>query len=186
MALIPNIVDQRAQTDPEALYAEYPISTASYKEGYSKIDYRAFANAVNGVAWWLDKTIGRGNNSEMLAYIGPNDIRYPALVLGAVKAGYTVEPPSSLSMEPTLTLSQMFLTSPRNSVAAQIALFDQLKCKTLLAPLPRPPPIAEICSVYDVTVMEVPSAEDLLQHEHPHFPFERDYNEIADEPLFAV
>ena len=93
MALIPNIVDQRARTDPEALYAEYPVSTASYKEGYSKVNYRAFANAINGVAWWLDKAIGRGNNSEMLAYIGPNDIRYPALVLGAVKAGYTVTPP---------------------------------------------------------------------------------------------
>ena len=80
----------------------------------------------------------------------------------------------------------MFLTSPRNSVAAQTALFDQLKCKTLLAPQPRPPPITAICSAYEITVIEVPSAEALLQHEHPHFPFERDYNEIADEPLFAV
>ena len=105
MALIPNIVDRRAQTDPEALYAEYPVSTASYKEGYSKINYHAFANAVNGVAWWLCDTMGQGNNSETLAYIGPNDLRYPALVLGAVKAGYTVIRDSFLSMEASLPLT---------------------------------------------------------------------------------
>lgn len=90
MALIPNIVDQRARSDPESLYAEYPRSVTSYDEGYQKITIGSLANAVNGVAWWLQKTLGRGEHFETLAYIGPNDLRYPALILGAVKAGYTV------------------------------------------------------------------------------------------------
>ena len=34
--------------------------------------------------------------------------------------------------------------------------------------------------------MEVPSVDDLLLPENRHFPFDMDYNEIADEPLFAV
>ena len=92
MALVPHIVDQRAQSEPDALYAEYPVSTTSYKEGYSKITYSGFANAINGAAWWLHKTLGPGKDFEILAYIGPNDLRYPALILGAVKAGYTVRP----------------------------------------------------------------------------------------------
>lgn len=88
--LIPNIVDHLAEVEPDKLYAEYPISTASYDEGYRKITYAAFANAINGVAWWLQETLGPGRHSEALAYIGPNDLRYPALILGAIKAGYMV------------------------------------------------------------------------------------------------
>ena len=90
MALVPDIVDQRAQTKPETLYAEYPVSTLSYEEGYRKITYGDFANAVNGAAWWLFNTLGPGSDFEALAYIGPNDLRYPALILGAAKAGYIV------------------------------------------------------------------------------------------------
>lgn len=91
MALVPNIVDQWAQDEPERLYAEYPVSTLSYEEGYRKITYADFANAVNGVAWWLHNTLGPGRDFQTLAYIGPNDLRYPALILGAAKAGYIVK-----------------------------------------------------------------------------------------------
>ena len=72
------------------LYAEYPVSTLSYEEGYRRITYRNFANVINGIAWWLQDTLGPGQDFEALAYIGPNDLRYPALILGAAKAGYTV------------------------------------------------------------------------------------------------
>ena len=90
MSLVPNIVDERARANPDSLYAEYPVSVSSYREGYRKITYRCFANAINGIAWFLHRTLGPGVNFENLAYIGPNDLRYPALILGAVKAGYTV------------------------------------------------------------------------------------------------
>ena len=88
--LVPNLVDQRAQLTPDAIYSEYPISTLTYNEGYRKITYRDFANAVNGAARWLQTTLGPGKDFETLAYMGPNDLRYPALILGAVKAGYKV------------------------------------------------------------------------------------------------
>lgn len=88
--LIPNIVDHLAKVQPHTLYAEYPVSTLSYEEGYRKITYGDFANAINGIAWWLHKALGPGEDCEILAYIGPNDLRYTALILGAVKAGYSV------------------------------------------------------------------------------------------------
>lgn len=88
--LIPNIVDHLAKVQPHKLYAEYPISSLSYQEGYRKITYGDFANAVNGMAWWLHEALGPGENFEVLAYIGPNDLRYTALILGAVKVGYLV------------------------------------------------------------------------------------------------
>ena len=88
--LLPHLVEDRARTNPDAIYAEYPVSSSSYDDGFRKITYADFANAINGIAWWLHQTLGPGQNFETLAYIGPNDLRYPALVLGAVKAGYVV------------------------------------------------------------------------------------------------
>jgi acyl-coenzyme A synthetase/AMP-(fatty) acid ligase len=73
---------------PRALYAEFPISSTSYKAGYRKITYCDLANAVNGVARWLEKMLGEEKNFETLAYVGPNDMRYNVMILGAVKAGY--------------------------------------------------------------------------------------------------
>lgn len=62
----------------------------TYRDGYRKITYRELASAVNGAAKWLVDTLGAGQDFETLAYIGPNDVRYPFLILGAVKAGYKV------------------------------------------------------------------------------------------------
>lgn len=88
--LLPNIVDGIAKTRPEAIYAEIPRSRTSYESGYRTITYRHLANAINGVAWRLEKHLGRGKQHETLAYIGPNDLGYICMVLGAVKAGYKV------------------------------------------------------------------------------------------------
>lgn len=88
--LLPTIVDRRAAIHPNAIYAEYPKSPTSYEEGYEAITFGKLANAINGIAWWLTLTLGPGNNHEKLAYIGPNDLRYPVLCLGAIKAGYCV------------------------------------------------------------------------------------------------
>ena len=49
--LITNIVDRQAREDPDATYAEYPISKWSYEEGYRKVTRGDLANAVNGAAW---------------------------------------------------------------------------------------------------------------------------------------
>lgn len=88
--LLNHVVDRRASDTPDAIYAEYPVSTTGYDQGFLKVTYADFANAINGAAWWLHNTIGPGKDFETLAYIGPLDVRYNALLLGAVKAGYKV------------------------------------------------------------------------------------------------
>lgn len=85
---MPNLVDHYAEVKPDDLYAEYPVKPMNYEDGYKQITYKAFANSINGVAHWLTETLSE--NDEILAYLGPNDLRYPALVLGAVKAGRCV------------------------------------------------------------------------------------------------
>ena len=186
MALIPNIVDQRAQTEPERLYAEYPILAVSYEDGYRKISYSDFANAVNGMVWWLYNTLGPRSDVEVLAYIGPNDLRYPALVLGAVKAGFVVGACVARDLNISSLHIQMFLPSPRNNLDAQINLFDQLKCKTILHPSPCPPSVTEIIASHSFRSEEITSVDDLLETHHQHFPFEKSNHEVMDDPLFAV
>ena len=80
-------VDRLAETTPHAVFAEFPAAH-DYEGGFREVTYGSLANAVNALAWWLEGTLGRGRDFETLAYIGPNDLRYTALTLGAVKAGY--------------------------------------------------------------------------------------------------
>ncbi|RAL16033.1 acetyl-CoA synthetase-like protein [Aspergillus homomorphus CBS 101889] len=165
--LVPNIVDHYAKVKPEAIYAEYPVNPMSYDDGYRPVTYKALANAINGVAKWLTETLGPGNGKETLAYLGGNDLRYPALVLGAVKAGYCI-----------------FLTSPRNSAVAHQSLFTKLECTTLLAPSPHPPFIAGIQAAHPILrVVDAPSTNELLTTEYPPFPYLKTYPEAAHDRL---
>jgi acyl-CoA synthetase (AMP-forming)/AMP-acid ligase II len=88
--LVPNIVDHLANATPSAPYALYPNSPSTYDDGYRTVTYKDFANAINGLAWWLHQNLGPSENFDVVAYIGPNDVRYTALLLGAIKAGYVV------------------------------------------------------------------------------------------------
>lgn len=97
--LLPETVVHYAETQPDKIYAHYRMSAKGDNEGYRKITYRSLANAIDGAARWLYEELGPGEG-EILAYIGPNDARYPILTLGAVKAGYCVcEMPFRLKMD---------------------------------------------------------------------------------------
>ncbi|PWY82061.1 acetyl-CoA synthetase-like protein [Aspergillus heteromorphus CBS 117.55] len=166
--LFPAYVDQVAEAQPEAIYAEFPNHPLSYDYGFRKITYRDLANAINGVAKWLIETLGPGQD-EVLAYFGPTDVRYPALVFGALKAGYV-----------------MYLPSPRNSPAAHRHLLQTLNCTKLLVTTPRPPPVAGIIAAAPLDVFELPGVNDLLGTTHPHIPFTKTYPAAADERCVIV
>lgn len=92
--LIPTVVDQIAETEPEAVWATVSVSPFGIDAGFQTITYQQFANAINGIAWWLEEELGRGDTTEPLVYFGTggSDIRYPILLIAAVKAGYFVSP----------------------------------------------------------------------------------------------
>lgn len=80
----------------------------------------------------------------------------------------------------------MFLTSPRNSIAAHINLLEQLDCKKMLMPDPKPPPALALLAVHQLEVVQVPTVDDLLQPSHAHFPFETDFTDSLSWPFFVV
>ena len=88
--LLNHLVDGKARTRPEAVWAKVPKDPTTYDAGYRKITYLAFANAVNGIASWILQHLGRSSTFETIAYFGVWDPRYIIVTLGAVKAGYKV------------------------------------------------------------------------------------------------
>ncbi|APA06277.1 hypothetical protein SS1G_01217 [Sclerotinia sclerotiorum 1980 UF-70] len=169
--LLPNVVDAIAAKEPEAIFAEYPVHPTSYESGYQKFSYGTFANAVNGIAWWLQEKLGLTKDFPALAYIGPNDILVNAFLLGAVKAGY-----------------KTLLISPRNSIRAQENLFSFAECKTLVTVSPQPAqlqPMINALSSMGIQVLELPNVLELTEKHHPHFPFEKKFEGAKNEP-FAV
>ena len=88
--LLNNVIDNTARATPDLIYAELPKSPVDLNQGFRQVTYRHFANGINAMAWWLRDNLGLSDTFETLAYIGPNDLRYNLLLLGAVKAGYKV------------------------------------------------------------------------------------------------
>ena len=86
-ALPPHIVDRLAHGRGSAKYGEWVTGS-----NVVSITYLQLANIINGLAWWLVDQLGPGSHQqpEVLAYVGPNDARYSAMVLAAIKAGYVV------------------------------------------------------------------------------------------------
>ncbi|KAL9098748.1 MAG: hypothetical protein Q9163_005648 [Psora crenata] len=168
--LVNNIVDGMAKNRPQALYAEIPVSPNSYEDGYRKVTYSELANAINGVAWWLKEKLGQGKEHETLAYIGPNDIGYVPMVLGAVKAGY-----------------KLLLVSPRNPISDHISLFEATGCKVLLTPAPPHSPLVRgILKACPLRILDSPCLPELLEKPCPHYPFPKTFAAARQEPLVVV
>ncbi|KAL4748747.1 hypothetical protein BDW72DRAFT_214572 [Aspergillus terricola var. indicus] len=168
LTLLPRLVDYFALKKPSAIYAEYPKSATSYRAGFYQVTFQDLANVVNGLAWWLTETLGPGNGG-ILPYIGPNDLRYPALVLAAVKARYA-----------------LFCPSPRNSPAAHRSLLQRLNCTKMLATEPRAPAVTATIEDNNLDAYNVPSVAELLGTTHPHFEFNKTQAEMAHEILCVL
>ncbi|KLU92075.1 hypothetical protein MAPG_11022 [Magnaporthiopsis poae ATCC 64411] len=132
--LLPTIVDHMARTEPDKEWLSVPRSNKA-SDGWRPITFGQLADAVNRVAAILiarhPQTQSQTNGTshinpvprasdeypkrfQTLAYIGPNDARYHIFVLACAKAG-----------------CKPLLISPRNSLQAQLNLFDKTACDVL-------------------------------------------------------
>lgn len=86
--LLPSLVDEYANLDPEKLIASFPTSSEIIE--WHEVSYRELSAAVNSLAWFIEKHIGKSEVFESLGYMGVNDIRYTVVWLAAMKCGYCV------------------------------------------------------------------------------------------------
>ncbi|KAL9120029.1 MAG: hypothetical protein Q9187_003419 [Circinaria calcarea] len=167
--LLNHMVDGMAQVRPESVWAKIPWDDLSYNAGYRKITYRLFANAVNGVAWWLLRELGQSERFDTLAYFGTWDPRYIILLLGAVKVGYKMVFPSS-----------------NYGFVGLVSLLDGLNCTTVLTASKELPSIGRLLKESRLAVHEIPSLRELLDKNYPHFPFDKTFQAARLEPLVVV
>lgn len=81
---------------------------------------------------------------------------------------------------------QMLFTSPRYSTLAQVNLIKLVECKILLAPAARPPVTDGILESYEMQVYQIPELEELFDQDHPHYPFEKTFDQARGEPLVVL
>lgn len=185
--LLCHVVDGMAKARPQALYAEFPYLVSSYDSGFRRITYAMFANAIDGLSRWIYQTLGPGQNFPTLAYMGPNDLRYNALILAAVKTGYKVSNYMNLILSNlSVTITQVLLTSPRNSIAAHENLFNLLDCRVMIAPNPQPPEVSAILEKSSIRTIEIPSVETLINEVYPKFPYKKTFAKARTEPLVVL
>lgn len=113
--LITHIIDETACQTPD-LECVSILRSNNPRDGWKPISWSQIANAVNYAAHMIIMQAGHPvpGTFPTVAYIGLEDPRYLAFVIGAIKAGY-----------------KALLISPRNSVEAQLNLFVQTKCSIL-------------------------------------------------------
>ncbi|KAL1988059.1 hypothetical protein VTN96DRAFT_1090 [Rasamsonia emersonii] len=167
--LLPAIVEQLAAEEPDALWGEFPRSSTSLSEGFESISYAQFANAVNGVAHHITQALGRRDTEEPLAYLAPNDPRCAITLVAAMRAGFTI-----------------FLISERNSVAANLKLFDDVQCSTLVTTDRTFAPVRNTLMEREVTLIELPSLQTLLHEPQATYRYEKELAAAANEAAFMI
>jgi acyl-CoA synthetase (AMP-forming)/AMP-acid ligase II len=88
--LLPTIFETRAKLNPDGVFAKFPVSSTNYDSGFRSVTHLQALNAINHVAWVIEKSFGKGQNFETIAYLGPNDPRSHIVLIAGIKVGYKV------------------------------------------------------------------------------------------------
>lgn len=169
--LIPNIIDERARFEPTREWISVPRSIHP-KDGWKKITYKDAANAINRIAHKLVSTTGKPEPGSFptVAYIGPNDVRYPIFAIGAVKAGY-----------------QALFISPRNSQEGQLNLFEQCNCNIIWFDQSFKNMVQPWLEERDMAaIMTFPVDMWFPQETIEHYPYNKTFDEAEWDPLLVL
>ncbi|KAI1279321.1 hypothetical protein F5Y07DRAFT_406163 [Xylaria sp. FL0933] len=169
-ATIPQIVTQLAHEKPQAVYGIWPVDPTSYSAGVRTITYKQLHDIINNLVWFLTDQLGDLRPGQIMAYIGPNDVRFSALILATVKTG-----------------NGLFLTSPRNSPAAQSSMFERLGCNVLITPDPTSSNALSILeAVNNCRVIKIPGIDKLLEVTSFPYTSEKTLNESRSDPFLVI
>lgn len=167
---LPEAIDKLAALTPDKLWVQFVASTEALekKEALVDVSLGTLANAVNRLAWHLDKNIPRsGNLQTTICYLGPNDIRYFILTCAATKARVRV-----------------LLSSPRNSLAAHQALFEATACRTIMGPASPCQSLRDACDMEHVDML---SMDEVLDAETVEpYPWNKSLGDVAHEPFVIL
>ncbi|KAI9812571.1 MAG: hypothetical protein M1827_004560 [Pycnora praestabilis] len=170
--LLPTLIDQYAKEPIPRTYASVPKSDDDLSLGFVDISYEQFANAINRAAWWLEGNLGKSDKTfQTFGYFGPRDLRYPILIIAAIKIGWKILVPSLLA-----------------SVDAHLSLVDLSCCETFLCDEAMVPMVEKLLG--QRTSMKrvlVPELEKWLEGAKVReYAYDKDYQDAKDDPVVIV
>jgi len=68
--LLPTVIDGLALEEPDRILYKVAVGE-KVSDGFQETSVATYANAINRVAWWLEKELGRSTTIETLGYMGP-------------------------------------------------------------------------------------------------------------------
>lgn len=167
--LIPTLIDENAYINPNGIYCFIPKGTA-VEHGFESVTYNRFANAIDRCSHWMESELGRGQNFNTVAYLGPSDLLTSIIIVAAIKTGH-----------------KALLASPRNSLLAHVNLLDSTQCRILITPVTAPPIAKDILSQRQMRHILVPSLQNwLLDEAVSRYPYEKFFEEARYEPFVVV
>ncbi|KAH7382441.1 hypothetical protein DE146DRAFT_226995 [Phaeosphaeria sp. MPI-PUGE-AT-0046c] len=170
--LLPTTLFKLAKQFPNRRYAEYFTDAANVADGYRKISFEDFANAVHAMAWWIEGHIGKpevANGTETMVYCGPNDLRYGVLLLASISVGY-----------------KMLFPSPRYGAEAISRLIDQVNGKVMLTHSEPFPVVSEILQKRSMRTFEIPSLETAMFAKSKPYPFTKTFEKHRLEGFLTL
>ncbi|KAM3499606.1 hypothetical protein MY10362_007154 [Beauveria mimosiformis] len=166
--LLPQIIDERAASHPEQILFSLSTMVKNVLE-FREISARQFAQAIDKTAWWLQSKVGKQTAIQPIGYIGPHDLRHILLTYACVKVGYAA----------------LFL-SPKNSTQGALAVLETLKCNiwAKAGDAPMVPLIQEVLRERPMTILELPTLDDLLDAAGTTaYPYTKTFAEATTDPF---
>ena len=168
--LLPVVIDEYARNEPDRAWASIPLDDWDLTQGYEDVSYDAFANAINKLAWFIERHVGRSSTFETIAYLGVPDIRYHMIQMAVCKTGHKV-----------------LFSSQLNSLYVHSLLMRQTECVALFSAVGVHVDdiLADIPSLVHA---RVPDLDDLLNKDDraPLYPYTKTFEEARFDPYLVM
>ncbi|KAJ5623691.1 acetyl-CoA synthetase-like protein [Penicillium lividum] len=170
--LMPHVIDATAIATPDVACMFIPRTPGNPRNGWKPVSWAQVANAVNFAAHMLIERAGRPTPGTFptIAYIGLEDPRYVLFLMGAIKAGY-----------------KALFISPRNSVEAQVHLFNKTDCDILyheetLAAMVKP----WVAGRSGLKSIVIPPWDEWVNTTVAPFPYTKTFDEAEWDPFVVL
>ncbi|KAF5671682.1 nonribosomal peptide synthetase [Fusarium heterosporum] len=162
-------IDKIASEDPTRPFTWIP-ATDNPRDGWKAVTFLQLTNAINHLAHAIfNMTKGSADEFPTVAYIGPNDVRYPMMLLACVRAG-----------------CKAFFISPRNTTAVQLSLFEATDCHHIYYAGEFQSAVKPCLDQRTMEAIVIDSVDYYLGVISPPFPYNRSADQIRWDPLIVL
>ncbi|KAI0147792.1 hypothetical protein GGR57DRAFT_505397 [Xylariaceae sp. FL1272] len=166
--LMPCVLDELARQETPKLYGSTPKANHDLSQGFRDISVADMARCVDYMAAWLKDRFGTVDNNETLTYMGIQDFRGVVVFHASVKCGY-----------------KLLLPSPRNPASTNVSLMQQTGSTKLLYATEIAPIVKPLMAEDGVRGVEIPSFDDMLESTPEHFPYDKTFDEVCNDPVLV-